>query len=301
MRSIWKGHIRFSMVTIPVRIYGAIETSKSISFNQLHKEDFGRVRYEKRCRKCNDVVKGDDIVKGYEYEPDQYVIIEDEDFAKLKLKSTKIIEIEGFVDAAEVHPTLYDTPYFAGPDGPVAAKAYALLRETLRESGKMGIGRVVLRDRESIMMLSPQGPGLLLYKLRYPTEVRQAESVPDVEGLEADETQLALAKTLVDSMSTSFADLEMQDRYRDALTDVITAKIEGKEIVTAAEEEVPVVDIMTALKASIEKAKSDAEPMKKATGTRKTAAAVKKAPAAKKVTPANKALKAKTTRKKKTA
>jgi len=272
------------MVTIPVRIYGAIETSKLISFNQLHKDDFGRIRYEKRCKKCNEVVKADDIVKGYEYEPDQYVVIEDDDFQKLKLKSTKIIEIEGFVDAEEVHPTLYDTPYFAGPDGPVAAKAYALLRETLKRSGKMGIGRVVLRDRESVMLLSPQGPGLLLYKLRYPVEVRQAEQIPDVEGLEADEAQLALAQTLVDSMSKSFSELELQDRYRDALTEMITAKVEGKEVVTVAEEEVPVVDIMTALKASIEKAKTDAEPMKMATGTRKAAS-----------------VKRKTTRRKKTA
>jgi len=277
MRSIWKGHIRFSLVTIPVRIYGAIESSSSISFNQLHKEDFGRIRYEKRCKKCNDVMSGDDIVKGYEYEPDQYVVIEDEDFEKLKLKSTKIIEIEGFVDASEVHPTLYDTPYFAGPDGPVAAKAYALLRETLRSSGKMGIGRVVLRDKESVMMLAPSGPGLLLYKLRYPNEVRAVDDVPDTSGLEADEAQLALAQTLVDSMSTSFKDLSLEDRYRDALTEMITAKIEGKEVVTAAEEEVPVVDIMTALKASIEQAKAGKEPMKKATGKKAAASKSKTA------------------------
>lgn len=282
MRSIWKGHIRFSLVTIPVRIYGAIETQNTISFNQLHKEDFGRIRYDKRCKKCNEAVSGDDIVKGYEYEPDQYVVIEDEDFEKLKLKSTKIIEIEGFVDASEVHPTLYDTPYFAGPDGPVAAKAYALLRETLRNSGKMGIGRVVLRDRESIMMLAPQGQGLVLYKLRYPKEVRVAEDVPDTSGLEADEAQLALAQTLVDSMSTKFADLTLEDRYRDALTEVITAKIEGKEVVTVAEEEVPVVDIMTALKASIEQAKGSREPMKKATGKKAAGAEAKPKPAAKK-------------------
>lgn len=288
MRSIWKGHIRFSLVTIPVRIYGAIETAKTISFNQLHKEDFGRVRYEKKCKKCNEVLKGDDIVKGYEYEPDQYVVIEDEDFDKLKLKSTKVIEIEGFVDAKEVHPTLYDTPYYAGPDGPVAAKAYALLRDALEKSGKMGIGRVVLRDRETIMMLAPQGPGLLLYRLRYPDEVRNVEQVPDVEGLDADEKQLALAQTLVDSMSTSFSDMTLKDRFRDALTEMITAKVEGKEVITVAEEDVPVVDIMTALKASIDKAKGAAEPMKKATGKRKAAPTRGKA-------------KAKTTRKRKTA
>lgn len=284
MRSIWKGHIRFSLVTIPVRIYGAIESSSTISFNQLHKEDFGRIRYEKRCKKCNEVMSTDDIVKGYEYEPDQYVVIEDEDFEKIKLKSTKIIEIEGFVDASEVHPTLYDTPYFAGPDGPVAAKAYALLRETLRSSGKMGIGRVVLRDKENVMMLAPSGPGLLLYKLRYPYELRAVEDVPDTSDLEADETQLELAKTLVDSMTTAFEDLSLEDRYKEALTEVITAKIEGKEVVTAAEEEIPVVDIMTALKASIDQAKKGKEPMKKATGKKAAAAKAKTASTKKKKT-----------------
>ena len=270
MRSIWKGHIRFSLVTIPVRIYGAIETAEKISFNQLHKEDYGRIRYEKRCRKCDEVVKAEDIVKGYQYEPDQYVIIEDEDFEKIKLKSTKIIEIEGFVDQSEVHPTLYDTPYFAGPDGAVASKAYALLTETLANSGKLGIGRVVLRDRESIMLMAPEGPGLMLYKLRYPNEIRKINSVPELDGLEADQEQLKLAQTLVDSMSVSFGDIELVDRYKDALQEVIDAKIAGKEVVVVEEEERPVVDIMTALQESITQAKK--QPMKKATGKRTKAA-----------------------------
>lgn len=125
------------------------------------------------------------------------------------------------------------------------------------------------------MMLAPAGPGLLLYKLRYPKEVRAAEDVPDTDGLEADEAQLALAQTLVDSMAASFGDLALEDRYKDALTEVITAKIEGKEVVTVAEEEVEVVDIMTALKASIEQAKAVKEPMKKATGKKAAAGAAK--------------------------
>ena len=127
MRAIWKGHIRFSLVTIPIRIYNAIETSESISFNQLHKECNGNIGYDKKCKKCGEVVKNESIVKGYKYEPDQYVIIEDSDFEKVRLKSTKVIEIEGFVDESEVHPTLFDSPYYAGPDGEVASKAYALL------------------------------------------------------------------------------------------------------------------------------------------------------------------------------
>ena len=150
MRAIWRGHIRFSLVTIPIRIYNAIETAETIRFNQLHKNDNGRIGYEKKCKKCNEIVKNEDIVKGYNYEPDQYVIIEQEDIDKVKLKSTKVIEIEGFVDASEVHPTLFDSPYYAGPDGEVAAKSFALLSETLKASGKMGIGKVVLRDRENV-------------------------------------------------------------------------------------------------------------------------------------------------------
>ncbi len=275
MRPIWKGHIRFSLVTIPICIYNAIETSESISFNQLHKEDNGRIGYDKRCKKCSKVVKSEDIVKGYEYEPDQYVIVENEDLAKLKLKSTKVIEIEGFVDASEVPATLYDTPYFAGPDGDVAAKTFALLCATLKESGKLGIGKVVIRDRESVVLLAPEGNGLLLYKLRYPNEMRKINEVPKLDGLVADKEQLKLAKTLVDSMVKPFSEIKLKDTYRDAVKELIKSKIDGKEVVSVEEEEKPVVDIMTALKQSIENASKQKKPMKKATGIKKEEVAAK--------------------------
>ncbi len=264
MRAIWKGHIRFSLVTIPVRIYTAIDTAKSISFNQLNKETNSPIKYEKRDKSTGEVVPAEDIVKGYQYEPGQYVIIDPEDIQKIKLKSTKIIEIEAFVDATEVHPTLYDTPYFAGPDGEIAVKAYALLRETLKETGKLGVGKVVIRDRESPVLLAPQANGLVMYKLRYPDEVRDVGNIPDLSEDEVDEAQLNLSKTLVDSMAKSFNEMEFKDKYKEALRDMINAKIDGKEIVTMAEEERPVVDIMTALKASIEQAKDHKKPMTKA-------------------------------------
>ncbi|NNE69374.1 MAG: Ku protein [Rhodothermales bacterium] len=264
MRAIWKGHIQFSLVTIPVKIYGAIEASQKIRFNQLHADDFGRVAYEKKCRKCGKVLKSDDIVKGHEVEPDTYVVVESEDFEKLKMKSLRTIEIEGFVDESEVHPTLFDTPYFAGPDGPVAAKTYALLCETLRETGRLGVGRVVLRDRESVMLLAPHEQGLMLYKLRYPEELRSMASVPEIDSAVADKDQLQLARTLVDTMATSLDKLELKDRYNDALREMIVAKAEGKELVTSEEAPKEVVDIMTALKASIEEAKDNRKPMKKA-------------------------------------
>src|SRR5689334_14988004 len=162
MKSIWKGHIRFSLVTIPIRIYSAVDSEETIRFNQLHKEDNGAVGYDKKCKKCGKVLSSQDIVKGYQFEPEQYVIISPEDLEKVKLKSTKVIEIEGFIDASEVHPTLYESPYYAGPDGPVAAKTYSLLTQALAASGKIGVGKVVLRDREAIVMIAALDTGLVL-------------------------------------------------------------------------------------------------------------------------------------------
>ncbi len=266
MRAIWKGHIRFSLVTIPIRVYSAIDSAQTLSFNLLSKDGHNPVSYEKKDKVTGQVLRQEDIVKGFQYEPGQYVIIEDEDFNKVRLKSTKVIDLEGFVKATEVHPTLFDTPYFIGPDGDVAAKTYALLCKTLKESGKVGVGRVVLRDRETVVLLTPEKNGILLYKLRYPNEVKSIGEVPQLlEDVKVDKEQIKMAKMLVDSMTKQFVDIPMKDNYQDALRSMIQAKIEGKEIVTIAEEETPVVDIMTALKASIEKAK---KPMQKAKGAK---------------------------------
>lgn len=265
MRAIWKGHIRFSLVTIPIRIYNAIDNKQTVSFNLLAKETNNPVKYEKKDKVTGETLRAEDIVKGYQYEPGQYVLIDQEDFEKVKLKSTKVIEIEGFVDANEVHHTLFDSPYFAGPDGDVAAKTYQLLSESLRESGKVGVGKVVLRDRESTVLLTPHEKGILLYKLRYPDEVRSIKDVPNTDkDIELEPEQLKMANTLIDSMTKKFSDLKLEDRYNGALKEMIMNKIEGKEVVSFTEEEPEVVDIMTALKASIEQAKADKKPMKKA-------------------------------------
>jgi len=273
MRSIWKGHIRFSLVTIPIRIYNAVDTEEAIRFNQLHKEDHGPVGYDKKCKKCGKVLTNEEIVKGYQFEPEQYVIVSPEDLAKIKLKSTKVIDIEGFIDVEEVHPTLYESPYFAGPDGPVASKTYSLLSQALKASRKVGVGKVVLRDREEVVMISPLDGGLVLYKLRNPSELRKMESVPQIENKEVNKDELKLSINLVESMAATLEDLDLTDRYRDALREMIEAKIAGKEVVTGApEEEKPVVDIMAALKQSIEQAKAKKKPMEKAKGEKKTAA-----------------------------
>lgn len=270
MRAIWKGHVRFSLVTIPVRIYNAIDSGQAIRFNQLSKETKNPVGYDKVDKVTGKKLKNEDIVKGYQYEPGQFVLVEQDDFEKIKLKSTKVIEIEGFVDEGEVHKTLYDSPYFLGPDGDLAAKSYALLMQTLKDSGKLGVGRVVLREKENIVLLSPQENGLMLYKLRNPKDIRDIKEVPKIDEVdEADKEQLKLAGTLVDSMTKKFSDIDTTDHYREALKDMIMAKVEGKEVVSVTEEEPEVRDIMTALKESIEQAKAEKKPMKKATGRKK--------------------------------
>lgn len=286
MRAIWKGHIQFSLVTIPVRIYNAIDSGQTISFNLLTKEGHNPVSYEKKDKVTGDALKNEDIVKGYQYEPGQYVIIDQEDLNKVKLKSEKVIEIQGFVQYTEVHPTLFEAPYYIGPDGDVAAKTYGLLMHTLKDSGKIAVGKVVLRDRETPVLLAPHESGMVMYRLRYPNEVRSIQEVPQLLEVKADKEQLKLAKTLVDSMTVKFNQIEMKDHYYDALKKIIDAKVEGREVVTLTEEEPKVVDIMTALKASIEASK---KPMEKAKGE-----SAKKAKAEK----AEKAEKSKTTRRK---
>ena len=276
MKAIWKGHIRFSLVTIPILVYSAVDTEQTISFNLLHKKDHGRINYDKRCSKCKKVVSLEEIVKGYKYEPEQYVIVEKEDLEKINLKSTKILEIQGFIDAKDVHPTLYDTPYYAGPDGPVAVKAYSLLAAALKETGKMAIGKVVLHERENVVIIAPDKNALVLYKLRSPEELRDVKDIPELDAQPVGKEELKLARSLVDSMATTIDKIDMRDKYHDALREMIKAKIEGREIVTVEEKERPVVDIMTALKQSIEHAKSQKKSMGKQTGKSKEGPAKEK-------------------------
>jgi DNA end-binding protein Ku len=268
MRSIWKGHIRFLLVTIPVRIYNALETSEKIQFNQLHRDDYGPIGYDKRCKKCDQVVTNDQITKGYQYETDRYAIVEPEDIAKVKIKTTKAVDIIGFVDVNEIPTTFFDSPYYAGPDGPVAEKPYALLREVMKQTGKIGIGKVVLRDREDLVALFPHEKGLVLQKLHYPHELRSMDSVPDIEGAQKlDKNELKLATTLVEQMATSLGEIDTVDNYHEALKKLIESKIKGKKTVEFEVEELPRLDIMSALKKSLQQ--SGRKPMVKAESTTK--------------------------------
>jgi len=283
MRSIWKGHIRFLLVAIPVRVYNAIEASEKIQFNQLHREDFGPIGYDKRCKKCNQVVTGEDITKGFQYEKDRYALIEPEEIAKVKIKTTKAVDILGFVDASEIASTFYDSPYYIGPDGPVAEKPYALLLQVLKDTGKVGLAKVVLRDREDLVAVFPHENGIVLQKLRYPAEVRSIRDVPELDHAQKlDKRELTLATSLVEQMVTSFKDIDTVDHYHEALRKLIDSKIKGKKVTEfEKDEEMPRLDIMTALKKSLQA--SSRKPMVKAAPAAKKKAAltlVKAKPAA---------------------
>ncbi len=257
MRSIWKGHIRFSLVTIPVQIFNGLEPENELSFKQLHNKDNGKINYKKVCSSCNEEVPFGDIIKGYEYEPERYVVFQKSELENVKLKSTKVIDIEAFVDIAEVHPSRFEALYFIGPNGEIANPTYNLLKQALLKSGKAGVGKVVIREREDVVLLMPENDGILMYKLRYPDEVRSIANMPDVKVTDVEESQLQLANTLIGSMVKSFKDIPFVDHYKGAVMDMVQQKVNGKQVISieTAEDTTPVVDIMDALRKSIEAAK----------------------------------------------
>lgn len=273
MRAIWKGHIRFSLVTIPIRIFNAVDTEDTISFRQLHKVDHGLVGYEKKCKTCGKALAADEIVKGYEFERGRFVVVTPEDLAKVRLPSTKVIEIQGFVDAAEIHPSLYEAPYLAGPDGPLGAKAYALLAQAMQSTGKVGVGKVVLSAREEVVIIAPEGAGIMLHKLRPPAQIRSFEAVPQVAPAQASKDEVRLSISLVESMGTSLGEVDLTDRYADALRDLIEAKVAGREVVATEEVVPPVTDVLAALQQSLQAAQLKRKPMERAKGTKRPAAA----------------------------
>ncbi len=257
MRSMWKGHLRFSLVTIPIQIFNAVDSSSEIKFNQLHGADNGKINYKKVCSECEKEVPVADIVKGFEYAPDQYVVLKPEELDNIKLASNKAIDIQAFVDISEVHPTRFEAVYYIGPSAAIGVPTFNLLYKALKKSNKAGVGRIVLREKEDVVLLVPENKGLIMYKLRYPEELKNMNEVPDLKEEEVDEAQLKLADTLIDSLSKKFEDIDFKDQYKDAVMQLVNTKIAGKETISIAEIETaaPVVDIMTALKQSIEQAK----------------------------------------------
>lgn len=253
MRSIWKGAISFGLVTIPIKLYAATE-SKEIKFNYLHKECHTPIKYQKICPTCNREVPPEEIVRGYEYEKGRYVIFKDEDFEKLPLDSIKAIQILDFVKLEEIDPIYFMKSYFLAP-GDFGAKAYKLLYQALRETGKIAIAKVFLRTKENLAVIRVYENCLLLETIFYPNEVRSPQAIPELQDLNVDihENELKMAKNLIENLTAHFDPVKYTSDYRKALRELIEAKINEEEVaVVKRPESAKVVDLMEALKASIQ-------------------------------------------------
>ena len=255
MRSIWKGAISFGLVTIPVKLYSATEP-KDVAFHQVHRKDGGRVRFKRVCTKCGQEVPYSDIAKGYELSSGEIVVLTDEDFANLPLSTSRRIEVLLFAPMEQVDPTYFDRPYYLEPEAQ-GTKPYVLLRDTLEDSGKVAVAKVALRQRESLATLRVREGVFVLETMFWPDEVRK----PDFEFLEEDvevrPQELQMASSLIETMAGDFDPTQYEDAYREALQQLIEAKIEGKEIVAPdQEEEVPAAaDLLSVLRASVKAAK----------------------------------------------
>jgi DNA end-binding protein Ku len=292
-RAMWTGQLRLSLVSFGVRLYAATESAGKVSMNQLHKDCHQRVRNQLVCPTHGPIGR-DEIVKGYEYEKDSYVIIEPEDLDQIRLESNKTIELVEFVDAEEIDPLYVDSPYYLGPDGKVAEEPFNVIREAMKRAGKVGIGKVVMYGRERIIALQPEGRGFLLTTLRYAGEVRSAEDLfKDIKADKVDEEQLALASSIMQKKAAHFDPSEFTDRYQEAFFEIVKAKVEGQEPVVVSEAETPrSFNFMDALRQSVEEAERDkAErpaPAKKAASKKTIKKAPAKKPAARSVQPAEK-------------
>ena len=255
LRSIWKGSVSFGLVTIPVRLYTATE-DKDVRFHMLHKTDGSRVEYKKFCADEQVELQNDEIAKGFEYAKGQYVLIEDKDFESIPLSTSHAVEIMEFVDLPEVDPIYFQKSYYLEPQEG-AAKPYALLREAMQRANKIALAKVVLRDKEHLATVRVHDDVLVLETLFYPDEVRNPrELVEDTKKAALNEKEVQMAINLIEALAAEFEPEKYHDNYREALLEVIHQKIEGKPIeLPAAKPSPKVMDLMEALRASVEMAK----------------------------------------------
>ena len=277
MASIWKGHLTFGLVSFPVRLFTAAR-GETISFNQLHKSDNSRVKQMLYCQAEDKPIPRSEIVKGYEYEKDRYVVIDDEDIKKVAPKTAKAMEILEFVKEQDVDPVYLESSYYMGPDEG-GEKPYALLFEALKDTKFCGVAKIAMHNREHIVIVRPGTTGMILHTMYYADEVKkQDEYRTDTSSV--NEKQLNLAKMLIDSLAAEFEPQKYFDTYRENLQNMIQAKVEGHRVVeTPATHIAPVIDIMEALKRSLEQKKKPAGQAQNATSG---AEEEESAPAAKK-------------------
>lgn len=255
-RSIWKGAVSFGLVTIPVKVYGATE-EKDISFRQVHRADQGRIRYKRVCEVCGEEVPFAEIVKGYEAVDGRLAILEPEDFADLPAAEGKAVEVVQFVDVDEIDPTYFARTYFLEAEK-VGTKPYVLLRQALAETGKAAVVKVALRSRETLALIRPVGEVLRMHTMLWPDELRDGSFAAPAEEVKVTAAEVGMAQAFIEQLSGEWNPAAFTDGYREALEKVIEAKLDGVELPAAQEapREAQVVDLVAALRASVEAAKA---------------------------------------------
>ncbi len=293
VRASWKGYLKLSLVACPVKLFTATTTSNRIAFNMLHKDTKNRVQMKPYDPELGEVSRAD-LVKGYEFEKDRYVVVNDEELDKLEIESSKTINIEQFVNVAELDDLYLDSPYFMAPDGPVAQETFGVILAAMNDRKKAATGRVVLSQRERQVVIQVRDKGFVMTTLRNANEVRRAEDAfEDIVIKKPDAKTLKLAEQIIDQFEAPFDASKFIDRYQEALLDVVQSKIRGEQPVLArAPERGKVINLMDALKRSLEEGAASKPPAKSKTrapaaatvakpAAAKPAAAVKKAPARK--------------------
>jgi DNA end-binding protein Ku len=253
-RPTWKGYLKISLVNIPVRVFPATDAKATISFNQLHRECRTRIQQKRWCPTCQVEVPNSDLVKGYEFEKGQYVVLDDEDIEKVRPPSTRVINVVQFTDASTIDPVYVERPYYLAPDGQVAAEAFAVMREGM--AGKAAIGKLALYGREYLVAIQPRERGLVMYTMRHATEVRSMSAIDELQSVPAKikPDEVKLARQVISSFESEGDLTQYRDEYQDELRKIIDAKIAGEEIVTPKEEAPPkVVNLMDALRQSLER------------------------------------------------
>jgi DNA end-binding protein Ku len=252
-RATWKGYLKVSLVNIPIKVFPATESSATISFNQLHGECQTRIQQKRWCPHCNREVPNSEIVKGYEFEKGQYVVLSEEDFENVRTESTRVINLVQFADESSIDPMYVDRTYYLAPDGGVAGDAFAVMRDGMK--GKVGVGKLALYGREYLVAVRPHGRGIVMHTLHHAAEIRSMDAVDELASVPSavKPDEIKLARQVIGMFEAPLDLNDYKDEYREGLQRIIDAKIAGQEIVAPAAEEAPkVVNLMEALRKSLD-------------------------------------------------
>jgi DNA end-binding protein Ku len=276
-RPTWKGFMKISLVNIPVRVFPATDSAATISFNQLHAECQTRIQQKRWCPNCQREVPISEVVKGYEFEKGRYVVMNEDDVAKVRPESTRVIDLVQFTDAVSIDPIYFERPYYLAPDGAMATEAFAVMREGMK--GKAGIGKLALYGREYLVAVQPREKGMVMYTMRHANEVRSMDNIEELDNVPAKikPEEIKLAKQVIENFEAELNLQEFRDEYQEELQRIIDAKIAGEEVVATAEETPPkVVNLMDALRQSLDRVSSGKKKAAKAEIEKPVKAAPKK-------------------------